>query len=239
MKILHLILSCLIADLALAYQAEYDANPVPAVGQNAADVRGEKDSGHPRVLFLGNSITRHGPKPSIGWTNNFGMAASSVDKDYVHVLASKIKARKPSASFALANVAGTVERKFLKGLTLEKDFGWMRDWKPDYVIIFFGANTPKTYDPEADGRFGRAVESLRNFLNADGKTRFFIVEGFYLRPALDAEKKSVAEKYGDIYVPMESVRDRPDVRGRFNHPSDNGMRLIAECLWKYLEPNLE
>jgi hypothetical protein len=39
-----------------------------------------------RILFLGNSITMHGAKPSIGWSNNCGMAASALDKDYVHVL---------------------------------------------------------------------------------------------------------------------------------------------------------
>ena len=39
-----------------------------------------------KVLFLGNSITRHGPKADIGWTRDWGMAATSEDKDYVHLL---------------------------------------------------------------------------------------------------------------------------------------------------------
>ena len=69
------------AGAVAAGRPEFDANPVPAVGQNAADVRAAGDSGHPRILFIGNSITRHGPRPSIGWTNDFGMAASSIDKD--------------------------------------------------------------------------------------------------------------------------------------------------------------
>ena len=36
-----------------------------------------------RVLFVGNSITRHGAAPQIGWYNDCGMAASSKEKDYV------------------------------------------------------------------------------------------------------------------------------------------------------------
>ena len=43
-----------------------------------------------RVLFLGNSITRHPPLASIGWNNDWGMAASAREKDYAHVLASAL-----------------------------------------------------------------------------------------------------------------------------------------------------
>ena len=43
-----------------------------------------------KVLFLGNSITLHGPAPKIGWDGNWGMAASTREKDFVHVLLSRI-----------------------------------------------------------------------------------------------------------------------------------------------------
>jgi hypothetical protein len=33
------------------------------------------------ILFLGNSITRHGPRPDIGWSNNWGMAATALKQD--------------------------------------------------------------------------------------------------------------------------------------------------------------
>ena len=32
------------------------------------------------VLFIGNSITRHEPKPEIGWEHDWGMAASKREK---------------------------------------------------------------------------------------------------------------------------------------------------------------
>jgi len=37
------------------------------------------------VLFVGDSITRHGEQPSIGWLHTAGMAASTSEKDYVHL----------------------------------------------------------------------------------------------------------------------------------------------------------
>ncbi|TDO24887.1 SGNH/GDSL hydrolase family protein [Pedobacter duraquae] len=43
-----------------------------------------------KVLILGNSMTIHAPNAEIGWYGNWGMAASSKDKDYVHVLEARL-----------------------------------------------------------------------------------------------------------------------------------------------------
>lgn len=226
-------IGCIVVGWCVAVQAG-----VPTIWRSAGELKAAKESGHPRVLLLGNSLVRHGPRPQIGWTNDFGMAATSIDKDFAHVLAARVRDEFPTASFALANVAGTLERKFVAGLELDRDFGWMRDWQPDAVVMFFGANCPKDYDAKADGRFGKAVEAVRTYFANGGRTRFLIVEGFYDRPALDAEKRAVAERCGDVFVPMADIRARNDVRGRFAHPSDFGMRLIAERLWERLKPVL-
>ena len=50
-----------------------------------------KDGCGIRIMFAGNSITRHGVKEDIGWLNDFGMAASSIDNDYVHILAKRVQ----------------------------------------------------------------------------------------------------------------------------------------------------
>ena len=48
-----------------------------------------------RLLILGNSITRHGPNAGIGWNRDWGMAASDIDHDYVHLLQSYLNESRP------------------------------------------------------------------------------------------------------------------------------------------------
>ena len=75
--------------------ARINENTVESVNQLASsdivfymgDRRAEK-----RLLIVGNSITRHGPKKDIGWNGDWGMAADSPDKDYVHILQRNLEA---------------------------------------------------------------------------------------------------------------------------------------------------
>ena len=64
-----------------------------------------------KILFIGNSITKHGPKPEIGWENDCGMAASSLENDYVHQLMSKIRTVDSEARFAI-QAAWEIENNF-------------------------------------------------------------------------------------------------------------------------------
>ena len=57
--------------------------------------------GGKKVLFVGNSITRHRPLATIGWHGDWGMSASSLEKDYVHLVADELKKRYGSAHVAV------------------------------------------------------------------------------------------------------------------------------------------
>ena len=43
-----------------------------------------------RILFVGNSITLHDARESLGWPNFCGMAASTPEKDYVHIIKCRV-----------------------------------------------------------------------------------------------------------------------------------------------------
>lgn len=65
---------------------------------------GKKDS-NPKIMFIGNSVTLHGPSESIGWYGNWGMAASSLDKDYVYVFINEIIKIYPDAEFCIVQAS--------------------------------------------------------------------------------------------------------------------------------------
>ena len=213
-------------------------NVVPALNQVAGTFYtfgADPAAGGKRVLFIGNSITLHGPKPSIGWTNHCGMAASDLQHDYLHRFAERMSAQEPKTSYALFQVAGSVERGFTNSVWLtEKTFAPVRNYRPDAIFLFFGANVPRTYDKDPSAyphRFGDAVVDMVRFIDPDRKARIFISEGYYKRPVLDAEKESAAKTLGATMVRMSDIRANGATRGRFNHPNDYGMKCIADRFW--------
>lgn len=219
----------------------FQTNIVPAYGQNPNNVYlFDNKNAKVRILFVGNSITKHSPRPEIGWNNDCGMAASSVEKDYVHLTVKKIAEKyDESLAFGIAQVA-EFERNF-SDMKLDEVYHDLKDFKPNIVIMFFGANVSKEYDKTENPvkKFGDAYEDLRNYINFDNSTEFFHSDGFYIRPVLDKEKFEVAEKYNDVYINLKDIREREDTHGKFNHPGDVGMAAIAERFFENIEPALK
>lgn len=163
----------------------------------------------------------------------------------LHILQRKIADARPDAQCCLLQVAGIIERSFFSpDWSCEKNFAWARDFRPDIIVMFFGENVPSTYDagtmnPPPARTFGEALEAFRAYLDPDGKAVALFSQGFYGRPKLDAEKEEVAGRRGDIFVHMEDIRSRDDAHGRYNHPGDLGMELIAGRFWDHIGPLLE
>ncbi|MBO5285768.1 MAG: hypothetical protein J6B16_02600 [Clostridia bacterium] len=208
---------------------DYQVNVVPSKNQNDKNVFifNEPDA-KIKILFAGNSITKHAPKPEIGWVNDCGMAASSIEDDYLHQYIKLVKQRfNVNVSYAIAQVAD-YERTFLD-TTPDLLYKKAKDFNADIVICFYGANVPKTYDvdPNPIKTFETAYKDMRDYLS-NGRAKVYTSMGFYIRPVLEKEKLSVCKTTGDVYVDIDDIRSLDEAHGLFNHPSDLGMRLIAE-----------
>ena len=219
---------------------DFQENIVPALAQNSENVFiYNNENSKLKILFVGNSITKHAPKPSIGWTNDCGMAASSLERDYVHIIIKRIMEQyDKNVSFAIAQVA-EYERTFFN-CEPECSYKEIKDFDADIIITFYGANVTKDYDTMANPpkTFAKAYEDMRNYL-VGSNTSVYHSMGFYIRPVLDAEKLSVAKKYGEPFIDISDIRSLPETHGLFNHPNDLGMQMIADRFFEAIEKDLK
>lgn len=219
---------------------DFQENIVPALGQNSANVflyNNEKSK--IKILFVGNSIAKHAPKPSIGWDRDCGMAASSADCDFVHLIVKKIMEKyDENVSYGIAQAA-QYERGFFDK-TPDEDYGEAREFSADIILMFFGANVSRDYDSMENPKktFTEAYEDMRRYLSREGEARVFHSMGFYIRERLDEEKRAVAEKYGETFIDISDIRNREDAHGMFNHPGDLGMQLLADRFFEHMEADI-
>lgn len=215
----------------------YQENIVPALGQNSSNVfLYENSRSKIKILFVGNSIAKHAPKPSIGWNRDCGMAASSVDCDYVHLIVKMIMDKyDENVSYGIAQAAEYARTFTEKGP--ESDYSAAKDFHADIILMFYGANVPKTYDTEENPKktFGKAYEDMRNYLVGGRDVSVFHSQGFYIRERLDSEKLEVAHKYGDVFIDISDIRSLPESHGMFNHPGDEGMKMLANRFFSVIE----
>ena len=219
---------------------DFQENIIPAFNQNDANVfiyNNEKSK--LRILFAGNSITKHAPLPSVGWDRDCGMAASSIEKDYVHLILKRIMEKyDKNVSYCIAQMAEYARTFF--DHTPDYDYEEARKFDADLILMFYGANVAKTYDTMENPpkTFETAYEDMRNYL-ASPKTVVYHSMGFYIRPVLDAAKVAVAEKYGDEFIDITDIRELPESHGQFNHPGDLGMQMLADRFFEAIEKDIK
>lgn len=189
-----------------------------------------------RVMFVGNSITLHGPKADIGWLNNCGMAASSKEKDYVHLLMNKFSKKDSDASFCICQVAEW-ERNYKNGNTTYDLFEEARYFRADIIILRFIENcSANDFD---NALFKKEFIEFSKFLNGSGNAKIIVTSGFWKHPG-DEVLKEIAKEKCFAYVDISDLGERDDMKaiglfahsGVANHPGDKGMETIAERIWE-------
>jgi lysophospholipase L1-like esterase len=250
MSIRHLIALCLVLSLFHTARGESPFNPskekwpTSAGGPQQAQVLKLKNLPVGKLLVLGNSITAHGPKPDIGWTGDWGMAASAADKDFVHVLAAQLgKAAGGQVKFMARNIAD-----FERGHAGYDIAERMKDelaLKPDVVVLAIGENVPALETDEAKAKYAEAFGRLLTALEANSHPAIFVRGCFWANPPKDEIMKRVAEEHGVVYVDVGALgRDAANAArserkiehdGVAGHPGDRGMQAIADALFAAIE----
>ena len=191
-----------------------------------------------RILFLGNSITLHPPRAEVGWTNNWGMAASAVEKDYVHILARSISGiTKTSPVLMIENIAD-FERQYAT-----YDLARLKkavDFKADTVVVAIGENVPPVGSEESKAKFRESVLKLLTALSIASHPTIIVRSSFWPDKNKDEILRNVCAEVGGVFVDISALsKDESNYArsersyahgGVAAHPGDRGMQAIADAL---------
>lgn len=197
-----------------------------------------------KILFLGNSITLHSPAPNIGWTGNWGMAASSEEKDYVHQLVARIhRATGARPEIRVRNIAD-FERTLSK-YDLTKNLQEDLEFGADLVIVAIGENAAKPSTEEARREFAESFGALLRTVAREGQSKVLVRSQFWPDAAKDDLMRQQAEAARVTWVDVGKLaadeahfarsERKFEHAGVAGHPGDRGMRALADALWHALK----
>ena len=214
------------------------ATPVVG-GENLAD--GSYD-----ILAIGNSITVH-PMCSYWW-GPWGMAASSIDKDYIHRVQAGLMSQYEVVNLDIIPVqsweTSTARSKQLKKFDEKLANSY------DLVIIQLGENVSDMTSFKKD--FNKLVNYVET---AQPDAKIVVIGDFWYRSGRDSAKKDVASSHGCEYVDLSEIRGvkkyLPEkgtkvlgYDGKYHtitkasvlqHPNDLGMEYIANKVLEAVE----
>ena len=191
-----------------------------------------KKNGSPRIMFIGNSVTLHGPLASIGWHGNWGMAASDIKKDYVHIFIHEVVKKYKNAEFCIVQ-ASSWERNY-KDYDYDINFSVAKHFNPDIIICSISANIhEEEFEKDA---FKINLKKLHRYFSCESTK---IIESSAIFGS--AKKNEAISEYVDendnVYLAyvtdiLQDESNRAiglfEHKGIQGHPGDKGMRLIAE-----------
>jgi hypothetical protein len=191
--------------------------------------------GKKRILFIGNSITRHGPKPEIGWPYDWGMAASCPEKDYVHQTVALLEEKWGRVNYAFANFSRW-EVNYWDDTVLEECDDFLR-FEPDVVVIRIGENIwsravrHRLEEVALYPQFDKMVKAF-----AKGGAKIILTDLFWAHEPIDEPIRRLAAQNGYPLVHLGDLGEQDENMakrlfehsGVAAHPGDLGMYRIAE-----------
>jgi hypothetical protein len=197
-----------------------------------------------KILFLGNSITLHGPAPKIGWDGNWGMAASARERDYVHLLLAQIgKQAGGEPHFRVKNIAD-FERQ-LDSYDVKEKLKEELAFGADIVVVAIGENVAALSTDDAKAKYKAAFTGLLKELSEHESPTLFVRSSFWANPAKDEIMRQACQDAGGAFVDISKRGSDPanaarperkfEHEGVAAHPGDRGMQAIADALLAAIE----
>lgn len=185
-----------------------------------------------RVLVLGNSITYSPENPGIGWNGNWGMAASTIDSDFVHILTRKLKSTNSANDLMSKNIAA-FENNF-DTYDINTNLQTYRDFKPDLLILRIGENVTRKDDSVLFAN--KYVDLLNYFKTGNPNVKILAVGSVWPERGMSDR---VLQKNSD-YVSLAAMHTDLSFfafglfanSGVASHPCNKGMRYIADKIWE-------
>ncbi len=193
-----------------------------------------------RILILGNSITRHAPKPEIGWEYDHGMAASRIELDYVHRLYAQLLEDGKDV-YIMVRQASAWEQGYM-GENVLTAFEEEHDFQPNIVLFRIGENVLNPVDKEF---FYAKLKEFTTYLCA-AHTKILLTTCNLPHPPVDECIEKLSKEKGYPCVSLGWIGRNPELsaRGLFwhggvqMHPSDEGMLATKEEIYKVLKTML-
>lgn len=196
-----------------------------------------------KVLFLGNSITKHSPKADIDWSGNWGMAASAEARDYVHVFTQALSDKQGAAPEILVKNIADFERAH-QGYDIAAKLKEAIDFQADLIVLAIGENVPALKTPEEKTQLQADVTALLKSLQGPRKPVILVRSCFWANAAKDEALRGACDAVNGIFCDISPLSADKSLYGKAerefkhagvaNHPGDKGMAAIAEALMKAL-----
>lgn len=185
-----------------------------------------------RILFVGNSITYHAPKPEIGWFGSWGMAATCEKNDYVHQVVNMLETQYGKVGYGVAQLAQW-ELSFDENNKWKDNYCGIESFDADVAVIRMGENIPGTKLQLAN--MMSCIEDMIAFFGKECN-QVIVTDCFWKREKLDNLLEKICEEKGytfcqlsDLYENREAMAlEQFEHQGVALHPSDYGMELIAK-----------
>ncbi len=198
-----------------------------------------ESKGELRVLYVGNSITQHAPCDY--WWGDWGMAASSREKDYVHQLGEMLSGEY-DVSYSLSQLSQWEIMGHDRHEALQLLDGEMKN-EFDLVVVQLGENIP-----QGDTTFSTDFRDLIAYVQSLQEVKIYVLANFWADEEVDCAKQAACDGDSVIWVSLDGALECTvgkgalvegldgeqhtiDHDGVAKHPGDQGMTAIAQRLY--------